>query len=386
MEPSPETDASAISNALPTPAMFNQLTRDLDRLQDKIMRDETGKVVNLDFEGTELEDLVATTFPNPEHRKMYHDFVKDEFRRRQNARVDRPANPASDYFKAVATTKLLEAQALRRLVALFNRNPYPYIGIGSYHGHRYRLKPTTDLLEAEEEYYWLEDPQKTAQDPLVGIEIPGMSCKFTDVEKNTEFKSRRRPFSDRQTDESYHSSSSNESMPSDDHNGFAFLQLGQVYSIPEAEWDLEKARTPPTKECDMSWSNTEFILGVTTNGPYGGKPGTAGEVWLLYSFTYWSEVDGRAWEIPDDDDVWGYLERENGDGVRRAGMKIANNFAQLNEDYLWDIEKYFTMRYHVSPAILFEDDTIGTVILRQDPSREFLKDVKKAEEDAWSEE
>ncbi|KAJ4364310.1 hypothetical protein N0V95_000822 [Ascochyta clinopodiicola] len=216
---------------------------DLDRLQDKLMRYGTGKMVNLDYEGTELDELVETTFQNPVHQKMYYDWVNDEFKRRQNASVERPATPASNYFKAIATTNFLEEQPFRGL----------------------------------------------------------------------------------------------------------------------------------------------FILGVTTNGPSGDRPGTAGEVWLLYSFTYWSLADGRPWEIPDDDPDWGYLERDTGDGVRRAGMKIANSFAQLNDDYSWDMEKYFTARYHVSPAILDRDEVLGTVIVRQDCGRQELEDSGEDREDVLSE-
>ncbi|KAH6643590.1 hypothetical protein C7974DRAFT_370819 [Boeremia exigua] len=313
--------------------------------------------------------------PDPKELEMFDEwdmngYLNEQERERERNHVVKPANPATDYYTAVAYTDFRDKKALSHLIGLFDRAVYPYIGIGNHAGYCYRLKPMTDVLEIDEDEIWTRDPVEIAPEPLVGIEIKGPEgAKFSDPAVQSLFEKKKRNFSEFSTDESYCSASNGESISvsADSNYGFAFLPLGEVHYISEARLQAEMTKTPPTEKSDMEWHNSEFVLGVTTVGP-GGKYGRAGEVWLLQGFLVENEYDNTPFHIDEHDTWWGFLE---GDPCKfqRAGIKIADSFDELRDGYKWVTEKYFEFKYDVTVALYFKDEKKGTIIVRQESDR-----------------
>lgn len=353
-------------------AKYEKLDRDCLAIQDRLSRADNGRgrLITYDYDYDEIEELMFNTFPDPDDLRNYYEWGLDRFKSTQEDYMDIPANPVTDYYAAVATTDLRDEQALNRLIAVFDGAPYPYIGIGTHKGHRYRLKPMTQLLEPDEDAIWWKDPVEFAPAALVGIEIKGPEgAKFSDPGAQSDFRRNKRRFLQFNTDESYFSSASEESVTvsADSNFGFAFLPLGQVYCIPESDFQSEIAKTPPTEKCDMMWRNSHFILGVTTVSATGGY-GRAGEVWLLQAFVSEDEIDNTEMRIDEEEDWWGYLEGDDCT-FQRAGIKIADSFEQLQDDYRWVVEKHFESKYDVTQALIFQDDRKGAIIVRQEAHR-----------------
>lgn len=53
----------------------------------------------------------------------------------------------------------------------------------------------------------------------------------------------------------------------------------------------------------------------------------------------------------------------------RAGFNIAECFAQLQDGFEWQVEKYFTKSSIATSALVYPDEKLGKVIVRQDHSR-----------------
>ncbi|KAJ8115174.1 hypothetical protein OPT61_g3116 [Boeremia exigua] len=358
----PQYDAAMIEKS-------TKLEHDIIVLQDQLMRDENGERT-LDYDFDKVVELMQNTL-GPQGFHIYSDWSNQEFKRAQETYMEVPARPLEHYYLAVANTDLRNEKAFGRLGALFSHAPHPYIGIGNHKGYRYRLHPMTEVLEVDEDEVWYRDPVPFAPDPLVGIKInaPG-GAQFSDPGVQSDFRKKRRNFFEFNTDESYSSTSSKESISvsADNEFGFAFLPLGRVFYISEHTVQAELSRNPQIEECGMYCQDSRFILGVTTVGP-SGKHGQAGEVWLLQAFVCEDEIDNTEVIIEKDSPDWGWLK---GDSCtfQRAGIKIADSFAQLQDGYEWVIEKYFESKYDVTKALLFTDDKKGKVIVRQDVGRE----------------
>ena len=146
-------------------------------------------------------------------------------------------------------------------------------------------------------------------------------------------------------------------MPRNNESGFAFLPLGRVEAVSDSAWD------PQTNRCALFWRDTDYVLGVLTNGPKGPHPCCTGEAWLLYDM----------FESPDkcaiEEDHYDFGRIKPRDPDVRAGFNIAESFEQLQDGFEWQVEKYFTKSYIVTHAILYPDEKLGKVIVREDHDR-----------------
>ena len=167
----------------------------------------------------QLQKLSMEQLPEREDRDKYREW---ERRRWQEKHAPKPAKPVGHYIETIASTDFADDEAVQKLVWLLNAVSHPFIGIGTYKKYKYRLAPSAIHMVADEARVDWRTGESFAAECVLGVEIVDGGITYQEGAHRQ----------DDPSSEHFSSSSDNTTSPTgNDDTGFAFMQLGKVYSI-----------------------------------------------------------------------------------------------------------------------------------------------------------
>lgn len=292
--------------------MSSHTDEDLERFHDKMRSipiDETARSVGAYF----------SVMKNRDDRKAYNKWkMRQTLKERDKVAPSIPS--AADYVKAIVETKYTNDNEVARLTGMLSLPAFPYIGLGTHVNCGFRLAPNPELLAPTFEDLVRRPGPKHDVLPYI----------FLGVNKNVE----PLPMDEMRegTQKESNSSKSNHSTDAtsnNDESGFVFYQLGKLEYVPADSWDADAAVQDPKR---LFWWDTGYVVVIVIDSDGNGK-----DIHLLYNFRPQDEEDGKRYQV--DDSAWGWLP---GDPIRRAGVKLAGRFSDLQHGYpihIPDLEK-----------------------------------------------
>jgi hypothetical protein len=276
---------------------FTNIQAALTAVQNQLGREENRLAKPRTFLlDTAVVDLFQKLLPD---QKDQTDFVTWHFERekgKHQAAVPVKVQSSNVYFDTIIGTDFTSTESTNRLFWCLNASAHPYIGIGVYREHVYRLSPSTALLHLEASSV-AEETRLLEHVLELGIVL--------DTEKN---------------------------------KAFSVAQLGRVEFVPEPYF---KSMLAGGKcEADMDWQDSGYVLATRVDGE------NCSEVWLLYDLNPVDFISGEACSIDESDVSAFYLP---GDQTRRTALKIADSMDELKGGGEWKIGVWTEKLYKLVP-------------------------------------
>jgi hypothetical protein len=285
------------------------------------------------FDG--LMELRQKLLPTMEAK---HQYITWSLERSKQAREPPQPPTAEEYFNRIKDTNFANDDSVAMLCNTLHLELHPHVGLGTFKGYHYCLRPIPTLLEPLDYDIDYSDTRKIVPDCMLGINL---------VKQDSNRQANRNRRNDVVSDKSSSSNASSSSNKStgNDSTGFTFVQLGRVDMTSSIIFHNYRAQGKT--ECETPWVDTGFVLCVQIQ-----EDGSAGAVWLLYNFRPYNDEDERV-NIERSKGDWGRLPH---DDTPCVGMKIGNSISDISPHKEWDVRERIDESYqsHLVAAVVVE--------------------------------